>query len=396
MSELIEKNEDRAAIRCLLLAGVSALALTTNMTCETALAAEDTDRPTVWIEVGGETQQMQGLSSPFLAPFMGVTPTPAPYVGDPFVGPQHANRISVALDGKLSFQPEGSNWIFSAGIQYGRSNKNKHVHHQTPNQPAEFTFYFAYYHTNYHLSTTFNEQPHADTRALFKESHMVLDFQAGRDVGLGLFGRFGTSTLNGGVRFAQFSNKSSIDIQARPAVNADAIYETLFSGYISFPRLFPNFYQYHLQGTATRNFRGVGPSLSWNASADLLGNPEDGELTVDWGINAALLFGRQKTETSHATEAHHRYFTNPGGYNFQSHYAPIGSNSGHSRRSRSVVVPNVGGFAGFSVKYPNAKFSFGYRIDTFLGAMDTGIDTRQTSNVMFHGPYAALSIGLGG
>ncbi len=65
-------------------------------------------------------------------------------------------------------------------------------------------------------------------------------------------------------------------------------------------------------------------------------------------------------------------------------------------RSRSVTVPNIGAFAGFSVKYPNAKLSFGYRADFFFGAMDGGIDARKTYDRSFYGPYASISIGLGG
>jgi hypothetical protein len=38
-------------------------------------------------------------------------------------------------------------------------------------------------------------------------------------------------------------------------------------------------------------------------------------------------------------------------------------------RSRSVVVPNLGGFASFSACYSNSKLSFGYRADFFFGAM---------------------------
>ena len=65
-------------------------------------------------------------------------------------------------------------------------------------------------------------------------------------------------------------------------------------------------------------------------------------------------------------------------------------------RSRSVVVPNVGGFAGISVRYSDAKLSLGYRGDFFFGAMDGGIDARDARNRSFHGPFATVSIGLGG
>lgn len=65
-------------------------------------------------------------------------------------------------------------------------------------------------------------------------------------------------------------------------------------------------------------------------------------------------------------------------------------------RSRTVTVPNLGGFAGVSVKYPNVKMSLGYRADFFFGAVDAGIDARNTKDLDFQGPFATVSIGLGG
>ncbi len=65
-------------------------------------------------------------------------------------------------------------------------------------------------------------------------------------------------------------------------------------------------------------------------------------------------------------------------------------------RSRSVVVPNVGGQAAVSFRHGPARVSFGYRADFFFGAMDGGIDTRKTYNRDFYGPFATVSIGLGG
>jgi hypothetical protein len=63
-------------------------------------------------------------------------------------------------------------------------------------------------------------------------------------------------------------------------------------------------------------------------------------------------------------------------------------------RSRSVVVLNVGGFAGVSFRYSNAKLSLGYRGDFFFDAMDEGIDTPKSSVVGFYGPFATIGIGL--
>jgi iron complex outermembrane receptor protein len=158
-----------------------------------------------------------------------------------------------------------------------------------------------------------------------------------------------------------------------------------------------SFYNYTMFARAARSFRGVGPSLSWNASAALLGNRNAGELTFDWGINGAVLFGRQKTKTNHTTQAYHLPITQRYGGAYDGYYytrVPQKSHQGSRVASRSVVVPNFGGFAGVSVKYPNIKVSLGYRADMFFGAMDTGIDTAKRMTTGFYGPFASVGIGL--
>jgi hypothetical protein len=65
-------------------------------------------------------------------------------------------------------------------------------------------------------------------------------------------------------------------------------------------------------------------------------------------------------------------------------------------RSRTVTVPNLGGFAALSYRFTRAKLSMGYRADFFFGAMDRGIDARRSVTTGYHGPYATISIGLGG
>ncbi len=71
MSELIQTHDNRATIRWKLLTGASAMALTAYVASTALAKADDADRPTLWIELGGQMEQMQGLSStPFTAPFM--------------------------------------------------------------------------------------------------------------------------------------------------------------------------------------------------------------------------------------------------------------------------------------------------------------------------------------
>ena len=113
---------------------------------------------------------------------------------------------------------------------------------------------------------------------------------------------------------------------------------------------------------------------------------------LDWGVEAALLFGRQKAKTDHKTVGYYKTKYAHGLYTLPAYSPP---HSHHSTRSRNVTVPNIGGFAGLSMKYTNVKVSVGYRADIFFGAMDRGIDVRKDSDLTFNGPYASVSIGLG-
>ncbi len=382
MSELIKTREERENFHRKLMATASAFALSAYIASANVAQAEDHGRPTVWIELGGQMELMQGLADPITAPFMtAISPTPGPYSDDIFLKGQKPSRHAFGLEGSLSFQPENSDLVFSAAIRYGRSHSKRHIHQQTQVPPYVISFYGSTY------TFTKYPAPFADTKSDNRESHLVLDFSVGKDVGLGMFGRDGLSTLNVGVRFAQLSSKAIVNIQGRPELHPHP-----FAILPSLPQYF-TWDQYSLAGQAERSFHGIGPSLSWNASAGLLGSHEGGEVTLDWSVNAAVIFGRQKARTSHHTMQRHEYGL------YHSPQYPVIYQTGTGQvvsRSRSVAIPNLGGSIGFSVKYPNAQVSFGYRADFFFGAMDTGIDRRHTKDLGFSGPFAAISVGLGG
>ena len=369
MSELIDIRADNMLIRKRLLATASALALTTYIG-STAAKAGDTDRPTVWIELGGQMEQVAGALPPFSAPFMDVTPTPGPYRNHIFQNGQKPPDHAFGFEGKVSFQPEDSDWIYSAAVRFGRSHTDRQLHNQTPLVGIRP-------HVGNYAA------PYADITSSFKDSHAVLDFSVGKDVGLGVFGREGHSTFSAGVRIAQFSTSERVDAYARPTVIPQYVFANV---------IFPSFTDYAMNGQAQRSFRGVGPSISWDASATLVGNRDAGEITLDWGINGALLFGRQKAVVDHETQASHR----PGTYYGYYYVETLYDVPHRVARSRKVTIPNIGGFAGISVKYPNAKVSLGYRADFFFGAVDAGIDERRTKDLGFQGPFASISIGLGG
>lgn len=391
MSELIQIANNRGLFQKHLLVTASSLALAACMaSCDLALA-DDTEHPTVWIELGGQMERPQGVTSPVIAPFMTRNTDTEVYQGASFIESQRQGRFAFGAEGKITFQPTDSDWKFSAGVRYGRSHASRHLHKQTAGLPP-IPFYYSYAGNRYDSFQTFSSVAVADSKTENSERHVIVDFSVGKDVGLGLFGRGGTSTVSAGVRFASFTASSSAYITGRPFINTHFENVYLFSGLVKLHEPFPTFHQYTMFASATRSFGGIGPSLSWDASTPVLGNAENAELTLDWGINGALLFGRQKAKTSHTTQAYRQYrskYSTSYQQTYHHHPAP-------RDRSRSVVVPNIGGFAGFSVRYPNAKVSFGYRADYFFGAMDTGIDVRSTKDVGFRGPYATLSIGLGG
>jgi hypothetical protein len=191
------------------------------------------------------------------------------------------------------------------------------------------------------------------------------------------------------------------------------------------------FHNYSAMANNKESFHGLGPKLDWNASMPISGNDTDnGEITLDWGANIAVLFGRQKARGSHRTAVQSYNLThwtgfrsadgldtngrfknayvggfvtkNGGGKGKGGYFGGVAlptahhTNSASHNRSRMVAVPNVGALFGISYKYQNAKVSFGYRADEFFRAMDGGIDTHKSENRGFNGPYANISIGIGG
>lgn len=390
MSELIQKNDNRATIRWKLLTGASALALTAYISSAGLAKSEDTDRPLIWLELGGQAEMVSGQGAVFNPGFIAANPnSPVLQKVSPLQA-QQPSKFSFGEEVKLSYQPEDSDWVIGASVRIGRSSNYRRVDHQTHG-----TFYkWQKYGKPLHLPQypSFNTHPlswerFAKTNAGRDEKHVIIDFTAGKDVGLGLFGGGSSSVLSAGVRFAQFTANQSVDMRARP--------DLVFGGYTfaayHLTYQTASFKTYHVTGHAARSFHGVGPTLAWTGSAPFAGNAQDGEIAFDWSANAAILFGKQRARVRHVETGWSK--ERAGNDNFP--YVTLYQHSGGHDNVRSVTVPNIGASAGLSFRYAEAKVSFGYRADLFMNVMDTGIDARNSSNVLFHGPYASISIGLG-
>jgi len=394
MSELHNVQNKKNDIRLGLLATTSAFVLAACVTSgQEAVAA---DRPVMWLEGGWQFESMTGQNDLLVPPLDGLattgfqaTPTAANFLGQgaggfpSFTDIENVLGHSSGAEGNISFQPKESSWVFNISARYGRTRSQKSFlgRQEIDGEPAFVTtalFNNRYLKTPHY--TNYDVQSISNT-----ESHIIVDFKVGRDVGLGLFGEKTESVISVGARYVQMSSASKGHSYAVPAV---AFYHVK----TSIAGLKYAIGAYHQSSVTllqrSSSFQALGPSLSWSNTTDLVGHPEDGQIGLDWGANVAVLFGRQKVKINYSTEAN---LFHGGTAPYRSQHKTIDRTQSHN-----VAVPNLGGFAALSYRFTNAKLSMGYRADFFFGAMDGGLDTHRSMTTGYHGPYATISIGLGG
>lgn len=383
MSELIQTNAGQRFFREKLLTTVCGFALLASAGGADEAAAREADRPTVWIELGGQLERMGNAEEIFAPSFLSKFEAKGLDSG---LSQQRPSRYSNGAEGKIAVMPDGSDWVLSAALRYGRSNSRKEFNQQLPKfAPIKGE---NFNHTVYYITQKI--PTHLNTLSQHTDNHLVVDFQVGKDVGLGMFSDKNASAVSLGVRFAQFTASRRIGMNGAP--NFTVIGTSKKYG------LYRSRHHYSGSIMADSSFHGVGPSLSWEASAPLVGRDDDSRITVDWALNGAVLFGRQKIKGSDDTLGTH--YTNYTRVKYPQKITHnnfiVTQHSANFNRSRAVVIPNIGGTLGVSFRYSDVKVSMGYRADFYFGAMDGGIESRKTEDRSFHGPYASFSVGLGG
>ncbi len=323
MSELIAARE-HANLRHALLGGASAFAMLMVVTGQAL--ADDQNHFT--FELGGQYGIESGDSTDWFVPAGGEGGTLGGVTADTFrIKPSHSWNI----DGAIKLRPADSDLIFRLGLQYGRTaNKHKNV----------FLSYYPSYYGGTAYYTAFVGH---------REEHTKVDFQVGKDFGLGMFGNnSGTSIFSVGIRYAQFNARTNIDFYT----------STKYFATTGAARL-------------TRSFVGVGPMISWEASAPI----SDDGFAIDWGAEVAVLFGRQKTRLAVVYNDGYSYST---------------------ERHRNVTVPEVGGFMGLSWTCPDApaKVTFGYKVDALFNLYDGGFQTARDSSRITHGPFLKVGVNV--
>jgi iron complex outermembrane receptor protein len=355
MSESTNMHGRRMKLHLQLLATVSFAALLGG----SQAGAADADHPIVWLELDGQYARQQTGDVAFVPPFVVNSPFPALHQLDG----ENASSVNWEEGARISYTPTGSDWLLQASLRIGKSSGLSSQDQVTAHPSPYYNKYHAYQNVRMYRS----------------ESHAIVDFKVGKEVGLGSFGNGGSSTFSFGVRYAQFKSQSTAHIQSQPLNLPEHRY--------GYPQTMHRFYA---DFAAQRKFAGIGPSLSWDASATLAGSSSaDGDIALDWGINGSLLFGRQRTQVGHQTSENLHTYGTSGQY--VQHYRHATAPD----RSRKVAVPNLGGFAAVSWRYADAKVSLGYRADYFFGAIDGGLATAKKEDRGFYGPFASISIGIG-
>ena len=202
MSELTKPPATGNDLRSRLLSTASGVTLIVAMCTNSPVLASNADRPTVWIELGGTFAELENSEETYSPPFAQgnsrlpfITETPASI----------EKPASTSWDGnaKLTFEPAGSSWMFSIAARYGRNKAERSLDQRTAERtPTNYYFVEHNAYQNFSAKTV--------------DSHLILDFSVGKDVGLGMFGQGGKSIINAGIRYAQLQSRSNVAIQYKP------------------------------------------------------------------------------------------------------------------------------------------------------------------------------------
>ena len=155
------------------------------------LSDDDADSPVVWIELGGQLNRLEDGAGTNCAAFLRIR-----FQTRALLRHWRSKKpplYSLTKMERSAFQPEGSDWVFSVSVRYGRSEAIAIAISRQTIRPWVLAQWTGGARHRYAETTTSNS-----------ETHEILDFMAGKDIGLGVLGRGGTSILSGGIRFAQF------------------------------------------------------------------------------------------------------------------------------------------------------------------------------------------------
>ena len=317
------------------------------------------------VEVGGGVSRLDGDVEDYRPAW------PSPALSGPLEVQDDDLDWGDIRDIKLTYAFQDG-WKASAAYRVGRTNGegSGYVLEETPD--GQF----------YDLVSS--RDNHARVGSRDGEEFVTADFVVGKEMGLGAWGEGGKSTLSAGLRYASFQSDSRIDVDGSSEGHVDPVITSKYGE----TRWNANWTSLE----STREFEGVGPTLSWESAVRLAGDDVTGHADLEWRVGGGVLFGKQTTES-----VEERYTLH--------HYSEGIKYSGEEilddvvvprRRTDEVTVPNLTLDLGVSYTVDRVKVSTGYAYDRFFDAIDAGWRDAKREDRTIQGPYLKLSLGFGG
>jgi hypothetical protein len=142
-----------------------------------------------------------------------------------------------------------------------------------------------------------------------------------------------------------------------------------------------------------REFKGTGPTLTWEAAQRLLGDDNTGRLNVDWSLTGGVLFGKQKTRLT-GVESDGQF---EGSYNYSMpRPLVLETNVVDRERKTSISAPVLDLSLGLSYEIQRIRIGAGYRWERYFDVLDAGADEHENYDRTIDGPYLKIAVGFGG
>jgi hypothetical protein len=229
-------------------------------------------------------------------------------------------------------------WTAAIGLRYSKMNKER-------DSAGGYSSFNTGYSYEYQESNP--QYSSFDAQGEYKEDHMVVDLEIGRDVGLGGSAQ---ARIFGGVRFAKFDGEGKL--------SSNYVRSSNYSQFGGGSRI-----------ETDQRFSGAGPRIGIDARIPLTNN-----LRADVSVAGSALYGRRKIDVRDTL------------------YSEFSQSE-----SKNTIIPNVE--ASVALTYllgSNASISLGYKAEQFWNIMPTlsGGEGGGFSNDdrLLHGPFARLTI----
>jgi iron complex outermembrane receptor protein len=339
----------------------------------------------ITIEFGGSALRTDGGTEPMSADELDVfTPTLLP---DSLQG-----RDLDWGDGgeaRLTYRLAGTPWRASVGARFGKANGGAHqgIYSELADQEA-VCGWTPFQCQNpilpgvvkYDTIPTNSSWVHTSQ----SDDHMMVDFMVGRDFGMGA-GDF-RSSLSGGLGYARLRSRTDLNVKGIP----DWV---VTNGPFTDPDSATHHW-YDATLTSEREFEGVGPVASWEASQRLLGDEQSGSVSLAWTVGGGVLFGKQKVDFT--GDILSNYYLSA----YVITYPWLVDSSERiavdRQRSESTIVPTANLSLGLTYEVDRFKLGAGYRWERYFNAIDGGDREPKDFDRTIDGPYFKLSVGFGG